>query len=636
MRKSLSLLFCLSLLLGAVSSVRAQGQDLSYANLYVLDYSGFPAVTGLADVFDAQGIFASGLPPEAVTVLEDGAPYPLDSLNEISVPMQLAIAVNQGKELGTRDNNGFSRFQRVAQVLAQWAQSRPADLPDDYSLVSQAGPVLNHASAADFIAGLGSFSPEFNSSTPNLLSLSIALDTVLAQTPRYGMKRAILFITPHMDDPATAETLAPLIKRAVDNKVHVFVWFVDVETTFATTSAAAFNSLAIETGGTMFKYSGTERFPDPEVYFSPLRRVYSFTYTSRLKSGGEHNVALKVKLPSGELDSNPQTVNLDIQPPNPIPVTSASQITRQAPTDDPFNQDALQPVSQELDIIIEFPDGHKRPLARTTLYVDGKVMDENTAEPFDKFTWDLSTYTSTAEHQIVIEAVDNIGLSKQSMPIPVTVTVIQPPSGPAAFLARYRIFIAVGAVIFAGFILFVILLGGRLRGASLKTAQEARRVAADPLTQPIKAVMESKTTPLDKNKKPRILPGKQASDAKSKKEAASFIRLTPDGQPAAASPISILEREITFGTDPVQCNQILDDPSISSVHARLRQTDDGGFLLLDNNSIAGTWVNYEPVPREGYRLMHGDMVNFGQLSFRFTLYKVPETVRPKITPQPEE
>lgn len=54
------------------------------------------------------------------------------------------------------------------------------------------------------------------------------------------------------------------------------------------------------------------------------------------------------------------------------------------------------------------------------------------------------------------------------------------------------------------------------------------------------------------------------------------------------APIPVIEKEIIFGTDPVQCSQIIDDPSISSVHARLRQTDDGGFLLLDNNSIAGT------------------------------------------------
>ncbi|MBV5337377.1 MAG: FHA domain-containing protein, partial [Deltaproteobacteria bacterium] len=64
-----------------------------------------------------------------------------------------------------------------------------------------------------------------------------------------------------------------------------------------------------------------------------------------------------------------------------------------------------------------------------------------------------------------------------------------------------------------------------------------------------------------------------------------------------------------------------------------RQTEDGGFLLLDTGSIAGTWVNYDPIPREGYRLVHGDMVNFGHLMYRFTLRALPVTSKPTITVQ---
>ncbi|MBL8051588.1 MAG: FHA domain-containing protein, partial [Anaerolineales bacterium] len=123
--------------------------------------------------------------------------------------------------------------------------------------------------------------------------------------------------------------------------------------------------------------------------------------------------------------------------------------------------------------------------------------------------------------------------------------------------------------------------------------------------------------------------------SKSGNEAnASFIRLNADGQFAAIPPIPVIEPEIIFGTDPVQCTLILDDPSISSVHARLRQTDDGGFLLLDNNSVGGTWVNYDAIPHEGYRLRHGDMVNFGQLTYRFMLKTPPLPSSPKITVQP--
>ena len=650
MRKFLALLFSLSLLLGAAPDSRAsaQEQNLASAELYPAEVSTFPTITAFLDVFDSKGIFASGLKPEAVSVVEDNQPLPVDSLNEISVPLQVVIAVNQGEPLDTRDpTTNFSRFQRISQVLVQWAQSRPADLPDDYSLVSQAGPVINHANAADFIIGLNGFQPNFRAAVPNLQSLSIAIDTVSAQTARLGVKRAILFITPHTDDSGIASALEPYIQRAVENNIYIFVWFVDAQTTFTTTSAAAFNNLALQTGGSMFTYSGLERFPDPEAYFSGLRRVFALSYTSRLKTAGEHTLSVNVNLPSGSgaVSSATQKFEMDIQPPNPFPLTTSLQITRRTPEDDPFNTEILLPTTQEIEIITEFPDGHDRPLTRTTLYVDGVIMDENTTEPFNLFTWDISAYTNSAEHQIMVEAVDSLGLSKFSMAVPVMVTVIQPPQGIFALLAKYRTPITFGAIILAGLVLFIILLSGRLRLPSIRAAQAARRADADPLTQSVRAVGEAVVAPLpastaSKTIRRPSLSKKTVTDVKRRPEraegswteaAASFIRINADGQVMPVTPISLSEPEIIFGTDPAQCTQILDDPSIALVHARLRQTDDGGFLLLDNGSISGTWVNYELIPREGCRLTHGDMVNFGQLTYRFTLRVPPVTLKPTIT-----
>jgi hypothetical protein len=639
MRKFLALFFSLSLFLGAASPACAQ-ENLALAKLYPVEVSTFPKVTTFLDVFESNGIFSTGLKPEAVSAIEDGQPLPVDSLNEIAVPLQLVIAVNQGESLDVRDpTTNFSRFQRISQVLVQWAQSRPADLPDDYSLVSQAGPVINHANAADFVVGLNGFQPNFRAAVPNLQSLSIALDTVSAQTTRLGMKRAILFITPHTDDRDIASALEPYIQRAVENNIFIFVWFVDATTTFTTTSAAAFNNLALQTGGSMFSYSGLERFPDPESYFSGLRRVYALSYTSRLKTAGEHSLSVNVELASGALTTAPQKFNVDIQPPNPFALATSLQITRRAPEDDPFNSEMLLPKEQEIEIIVEFPDGFSRPLTRTTLYVDGVIADENTEEPFNLFTWNLEAYTSSAEHQVMVEAVDSLGLSKSSMQSPVIVTVIQPPQGIPALLAKYRIPITFGAIILAGLALFAILLSGRLRMPSIRAAQEARRADADPLTQSVHTVVEPVTTSLSaatavKTQTRGIRSKKNTTVAKPRLDAeASLIRVNAEGQVLPVTPIALVEQELIFGTDPTQCNQIMDDASISTVHARLRQTEDGGFLLLDTGSIAGTWVNYDPVPREGYRLAHGDMVNFGHLMYRFTLRVLPVISKPTITVQ---
>jgi hypothetical protein len=639
MRKFSTLLFVLSLLFGVAYPARAQ-QNLATATLYPVEVSSFPRISGFFDVFDTNGIFATGIQPGAVSIVEDGQTLPVDTLNEIAVPLQLVIAVNQGAPLDTRDPaTNFSHFQRISQVLAEWAQSRPADLPDDFSLVSQAGPVINHAPAADFVVGLNGFQPNFRSAVPNLQSLSIALDTVSAQTTRLGMKRAILFITPPMEGGDIVATLEPYLQRAVENNIRIFVWYVGPATAFTSTSAATFSNLAIQTGGSMFTYSGIERFPDPENYFSGLRRVYTFSYTSRLQTAGEHKINVNVNLASGALSTGEQAFSVDIQPPNAYPIATSLQITRQAPEDDPFNLEALMPKEQQIEIIVEFPDGYERLLTRTTLYVDDEIVDENTTEPFNLFTWNLESYTSSAEHQIMIEVVDSLGLGNSSMPSPVVVTVIQPPQGIPALLAKYRIPLMIGGIVFAGLALLAILLSGRLRMPSVRAAQEAKRAEADPLRQTVPAAVEPPTVPLSaatgvKTQRRTVITRKTTSEAKSKVDApASLIRISAEGQVLPVTPIPLAEQEIIFGTDPTQCGQILDDPSISPVHARLRLTEDGGFLLLDNGSIAGTWVNYEPIPREGYRLAHGDMVNFGQLMYRFTLRVSPVTPKPAVTVQ---
>jgi pSer/pThr/pTyr-binding forkhead associated (FHA) protein len=75
---------------------------------------------------------------------------------------------------------------------------------------------------------------------------------------------------------------------------------------------------------------------------------------------------------------------------------------------------------------------------------------------------------------------------------------------------------------------------------------------------------------------------------------------------------------------------VLDDPSISPLHARIKRLESGVFMIHDQGSVAGTWVNYEPVTREGIRLAHGDRIHFGQLAYRFDLSQPPAESEPRI------
>ncbi len=87
---------------------------------------------------------------------------------------------------------------------------------------------------------------------------------------------------------------------------------------------------------------------------------------------------------------------------------------------------------------------------------------------------------------------------------------------------------------------------------------------------------------------------------------------------------------MTFGSDPLKVTRILDDPSVSPLHARLREQN-GEYILSDEKSVSGTWVNYEMLeaPR---RLQHGDILQIGRLSYRFMLRKPPDLAAPTVTP----
>jgi len=629
MRRLFLFLLTVSLLAGTWTFAHAQ--TAAYAEIVRIDAANFPQVSVLMDVYDANGQFISGLKTVDITVFEDARENKANSIREAETPVQVVVAINPGPPLAIRDSNGVARFENVVENLRLWADAQPADSHDDLSLVSLSGSLINHASLDDWFISLESFKPDFRNSTPNLQTLAIALDTANAPTPEPGMKRAVLFITPHMDDPNIDNTIAPLIQRAVDTKVRVFVWFIDAEELNISASANAFKLLAQQSDGAFFSFSRNENFPDLNLYFEPLRHIYEITYTSALTASGEHTLGFYIEAQDTTIPALDKTFSVEVEPPNPIFVSPPLQVNRHPPAGDPYNTEVLEPSQQIIEIIVEFPDGHKRELKRTTLYVDGQVVAENTKKPFDSFLWDYSAITESGQHEMLVEAEDELGLIKSSIGIPVTFTIVHAPSGMEAFLAQYSSYLFMGAIIFAGLALLVILLRSRVKNIPESRRRKARRAKEDPLTQPVVALTEPPVSATKKAKSQPRFSWMGTRQSRVPSAPAYLVRLTNGGEPASSTPIPVIERDMTFGTDPVQSIYVLDDPSISPLHARIKQTSEGIFVIVDHGSVAGTWVNFEPVTREGIRLKHGDRIHFGQMQYRFDLNQPPAESDPKVS-----
>lgn len=609
----------------ALPSAFVLAQETASLLLFQPDSGKFPTVTALVDVFDGQGNFVTGLTAADISVMENGqtlgAPSTFEPLEQ---PLRVVVAINSGPALAVRDGMGFSRYDKMTAVLKNWAAARPADSPDDFALVWNGGIIASQLSPANWLARFESFDPALRNSVAGLTSLAFAIDVAQQGTAAPGGKKVILFISPHLNT-RDLNALPDLINRARQANIRVYVWMGDSTDYFNHQGAQALFDLAQQTGGRSLVFSGTETLPDPEEWVASLRYVYRLAYDSSARETGQHTFNVLLNTSRLQLTSNPVTFRVEIEPPNPVLLSPPIQIVRQNLVDQ-FDIENSLPKTQEIAIIVEFNDNIKRSLVRTSLYVNGEIVDENTAPPFDKFTWDLEGYLVSDEHTLQVEAVDALGLSKRSAAVPVQVVVIQPPGGMAGLILRNRVAVTISAIVAAGLALLGILFfGGRKTLMALDERRRARALRFDPLTQPVKVEKEkdgSRSNPFPWRRR------------KAPPPTAYFVKLTMDGQPASGDPIPLTGRELTFGMDPTQATNVFDHPSLSPLHARLRQDENGNFILLDQNSVAGTWVNYEPAPKDGFTLRHGDVIHFGQLTYRFIFSKPPAPQKPVVTPFP--
>ncbi len=590
--------------------VPARAQTTVRVSLFALDASTYPSISAALDVFDSAGNFVAGLTPAEVTLLEDGQPLTPERLDLLHPGVQFAVALDPGRAFAFRSQGASSRLDNVKSALTAWAAAHNDSLGDVISLVPTGGGIATADNAAAFAEALAAYQPNLLTITPTLDTLSRALDAVSGSGPQVGMKRVVLYIA-SPPQAASIPALQNLTQRAVDLNIRVHVWIVDSAAFFSTSGATALKDLAIRTGGQYTLFSGSEPLPDPETALAPLRYTYALTYASAIRTPGSHSLTVQAVVNGETLASNTLTFDLTVLPPNPILVSPPEQIVRQSRDPRATDFTLFLPKTQSIQAIIEFPDGHPRLLTQTRLYVDGEAVDENTSEPFGEFSWDLSGYTVSGEHILQVEAVDSLGLSNVSLGTKVTVTVVQPERGLLPFLARNSLWIVLAGVGLAALTLTATLLFSRRR--------KRRPVkSADVLSRPVEMAPEKRSSLLNWRR------------PAAKQPEAYLLRLREDGQPITAPPIPLTLPETTFGSDPLEAQRVLDDPSISSLHARLRE-ENGQFILSDEKSTAGTWVNYERLtaPRV---LRHGDILHIGRISYRFMLRKPPQSSPPTIRP----
>jgi len=629
-----------------ISAIPALAQNSTRATLSPPNTEHFPRLSAYLDVRNAQGVFLHGLRAGDVQISENGRRVPVATLSELRPGVQFVLAINPGQPFAIRNVQGTSRYELLATALSNWALRRRGATVDDLSLIITAGPVKTHFANSDELSSmLGNYEFDARAANASLDTLFQAVDIAADPTPRVGMERAVLFVTAPLDGDVTFP-LQNLIARARQQQVRVYVWMVSSAELFTSQQAEALRDLARQTEGQFFAFSGIETLPSPENYLAELRDVYHLTYDSLVKTSGAYELVAEIRRDGEVIRSSPLEFEIDLQPPDPVFINPAIEISRRIPSAErqnfltDFNNEALSPDVQEYQIMVEFPDGRERALVRTRLYVDGEVAAENTAPPFDRFWWKLDRYTTSGQHLLQVEAIDSLGLSGKSIETLVEVVVERPALSPFSFLAKNWLAITgLVTLISAAIVLLVLIWGGRIRPHALRVPLGFRRRQRDERAAA---------------KAPALLNAELARSVKGGRRIAGWVNrlqwpqrrlamtasayLVPVNPPdveKTEAPVPIIAEELTLGRDKKLATLILDDPSVSALHARLVLQGDDVYCIFDEGSVAGTWVNYARVAPQGCPLIHGDIIHLGRTCFRFQQRQPARVRKPVITPLEE-
>jgi len=585
------------------------------------DLSQYPQINLTLRPVTASGEFLKDLLPINVEIIENGQKLSASSLELVNSGVQLTVAVNEGPTLANR-YSGVSRFERIKAALFTWISAHDSQTTDEFHLVTNQGSVdFSRTDPADWSKAIEAYQPDLRNLQPGLASLTSAVDGVLSKG--FSDKPTIiLYITP-LPAADQFDELEAIFTRANEKGIHIFVWLVGPKEYAIADNALKLQGFAEQTGGKFFLFTGSEELPVLSDLLDPLAYLYRLSYKTFLNTSGDYVLGIKVVKDQVTLESEEVAFSLNVAPPNPIFLSPPTEITRSWTETKRKRDSVLTPDNAMIQIMVEFPDGMERDLTYSRLFVDNKLVSENTAEPFNSFTWDISRLTESGSHTMQVTVEDTAGLQGETIKIPVDIVVLEQPR---TFLERIfaRVNIVNGII---GGTLILLVAGGIaviFRMLKKKPRKLIKKTTIDPVTQPVVINGEYSVSPVSAEEEIKwpVIRGTGLAAA----------RLLYKGSPAQDSfqpqEIALSGDEVCIGSERKKADIILTHETVSAVHARIFKDAEGNFRVADMGSNAGTWVNYAPVSSHGARLEHGDLVQFGRVSYVFEVHgAVPKRVQ---------
>jgi len=578
------------------------------------DLSQFPSITTYVDVYDSQNHFVGNLNADQFTLQENGQERTINEATRIEPGLHTILALNLAPTLSNKITTDTTRYEDIIFILSSWLGNLQSQASNLYSFTSNERAFIQRSGdPQELLQTLQTYQPNLYNFEADQTSLSYAID-VAAQEPQLAnnAKQVIFYITPLPLD-SELDQIPILAARAADIGIPVYVWLIANETSSNSQAANALRNLAKTTGGQFFLYNEKVEAPDPETYLSALRYTYRLRYTSAINQSGFHHIKVLVERGIQQAETEDVSFQIELLAPVVTIIALPPQIQR-VWVDTEEGDRVLKPDFLTLQISVTFPDGYPRQLKYSRLIVDGQEVIKLEQQPFEWLGWPLDGFRVTGTHGILVEVEDILGFRSLSSSREVEISVDQRYTG---FWGGFINFVNSG-----GWILFTMLLafGGLVAYISLRRrnprpaaagVEPAVTFSEDPLTQQVMIPSEpSRTAPESFNEPMQLMP--------------QLVPLSGDVlmEPQKKSAIHLINIDITVGSDPKQANLVLDHPSVSALHARIRRSTQGTLILADLGSETGTWINYAPVSKKGTVLQNNDLIHFGEAAYRFELIPV--------------
>jgi hypothetical protein len=580
----------------AAGQIERESNDIRIA---AVDTGDFPTVSVRVLTTSTGGAPIADL--SRLILRENGVPITDISSAQVPVGVDLAFVLDANPDfLQFDDRSGLNRRDKVAASVGRYAAQfmDPAGLdrasviaPDEAAeaAVFLAQDATRPEELADVVAAYNPVPPRM---TPLQTMLAAAVDHLA--TGEEGRFRAVLLFTDgaRLDRQLDAQAL---VEQAQAAGVIFYTAILGAEA--SPEEIANVSRLTDPTNGLYL------HMPEPEAA-DPLYNIFraqgrqtEISYRSEARQNGAHEVSVSL----GNVRAAAE-FELALVAPEVALETSRTTIRRAgSAVDTPLT--LLQPAILPLTVRIDWPDGRPRGLTELVLRVDG-VPQHVAVDPAPDaagqlpLPWDISERDEGA-YTLDVAIADELGFQATSAPLEITIEVSRP-SPPTPTVAPTRAPLPALSLGGGDSLWLYLLLAGGLGAAAvgLWLWRRARRPKPGTGAEPMPKIIPAPGPPPDDRHVAVLAWGNGEGDA-------GHIELTA--------------ADVTLGREADAVDVILDDPSISRLHARIRRNAAGEYWLYDEGSIMGTFLNYERLGLAPRRMQHGDVVQIGRMTLRFRL-----------------